>query len=263
VEHAITRITKENGALLESALETPSPENRQRAEEQANRLRKKLTTMGAVNHVAMEEFEALKKRRDYTLGQVEDLREARKSLMKIERALDRKMRNQFLETFEQVNRNFQEIFGMLFPGGFGQLLLTEGDEPDDVGIEVSAQPKGKKITKLSLMSGGEKSLTALALLFAVYRIRDVPFYILDEVEAALDDTNLARLIDYFDQIRRHTQLILVTHQRRTMEAADVLYGVTMQAAGVSRLVSQRLDQALRHADESSPPLTRDVLYLEA
>jgi chromosome segregation protein len=259
VEHAITRITKENGAPLESALETPSPENRQRAEEQANRLRKKLTTMGAVNHVAMEEFEALKKRRDYTLGQVEDLREARKSLMKIERALDRKMRNQFLETFEQVNRNFQEIFGMLFPGGFGQLLLTEGDEPDDVGIEVSAQPKGKKITKLSLMSGGEKSLTALALLFAVYRIRDVPFYILDEVEAALDDTNLARLIDYFDQIRRHTQLILVTHQRRTMEAADVLYGVTMQAAGVSRLVSQRLDQALRHADESS----RDALYLEA
>jgi chromosome segregation protein len=146
------------------------------------------------------------------------------------------------------------------------LLLTEGDEPDDLGIEVSAQPKGKKITKLSLMSGGEKSLTALALLFAVYRIRDVPFYILDEVEAALDDTNLSRLIDYFDQIRRHTQLILVTHQRRTMEAADVLYGVSMQAAGVSKLVSQRLDQALRHAD--GPSLGRgddpshDPLYLE-
>jgi chromosome segregation protein len=259
VEHAIARITQENGVPLEMALETPSPEDRQSAESQANRLRKKLTTMGAVNHVAMEEFEALKKRRDYTLEQIEDLREARKALAKIERALDRKMKNRFLETFEQVNRNFQEIFGMLFPGGFGQLLLTEGDEPEDLGIEVSAQPRGKKITKLSLMSGGEKSLTALALLFAVYRIRDVPFYILDEVEAALDDTNLARLIDYFDQIRQHTQLILVTHQRRTMEAADVLYGVTMQAAGVSKLVSQRLDQALRHADEAS----RDALHLEA
>jgi chromosome segregation protein len=252
VEHAIVRITRENGVPLEEALEASSPEDRQRAEDQANRLRKKLATMGAVNHVAMEEFEALKQRRDYTLGQVEDLKEARKALTKIERALDRKMKNQFLETFEQVNRNFQEIFGMLFPGGFGQLLLTEGDEPDDLGIEVSAQPKGKKITKLSLMSGGEKSLTALALLFAVYRIRNVPFYILDEVEAALDDTNLSRLIDYFDQIRRHTQLILVTHQRRTMEAADVLYGVSMQAAGVSKLVSQRLDQALRHASTSSP-----------
>jgi chromosome segregation protein len=216
VEHAIARITRENNVPLEIALETPSPEDRQLAEDQANRLRKKLTTMGAVNHVAMEEFEALKQRRDYTLSQVGDLKEARKTLAKIERALDRKMKNQFLETFEQVNRNFQEIFEVLFPGGFGQLLLTEGDEPDDLGIEVSAQPKGKKITKLSLMSGGEKSLTALALLFAVYRIRDVPFYILDEVEAALDDTNLARLIDYFDQIRQHTQLILVTHQRRTM-----------------------------------------------
>jgi chromosome segregation protein len=265
VEHAITRITRENGVPLELALETPSPEDRQLAEDQANRLRKKLTTIGAVNHVAMEEFEALKRRRDYTLGQVEDLKEARKALAKIERALDRKMRNQFLETFEQVNQNFQEIFGVLFPGGFGQLLLTEGDEPDEFGIEVSAQPKGKKITKLSLMSGGEKSLTALALLFAVYRIRAVPFYILDEVEAALDDTNLARLIDYFNQIRRRTQLILVTHQRRTMEAADVLYGVTMQAAGVSKLVSQRLDQALRHAGASVPAkaAARGPLYLEA
>jgi chromosome segregation protein len=115
------------------------------------------------------------------------------------------------------------------------------------------------------MSGGEKSLTALALLFAVYRIREVPFYILDEVEAALDDTNLARFIDYLNQIRRRTQLILVTHQRRTMEAADVLYGVTMQAAGVSKLVSQRLDQALRHAEAPAhaKASARDALYLEA
>ncbi|HBT94975.1 MAG TPA: hypothetical protein DEB24_02200 [Coriobacteriia bacterium] len=161
------------------------------------------------------------------------------------------MRNLFLETFEQVNKNFQEIFSVLFPGGFGQLLLIETEDEEDYGIEVSAQPKGKKITKLSLMSGGEKSLTALALLFAVYKIREVPFYILDEVEAALDDSNLSRLVDYFDKIRSTTQLILVTHQRRTMEAADVLYGVSMQAAGVSKLVSQRLDQALRKAGHTT------------
>ena len=250
VEHAIVRITQENGVPLEIALETPSPENRQSAEDQANRLRKKLTTIGAVNHVAMEEYESLKKRRDYTLEQVEDLREARKSLTKIERALEKKMHKQFLETFELVNSSFQEVFGTLFPGGFGQLLLVEGEDKDDLGIEVSAQPQGKKIMKLSLMSGGEKSLTALALLCAIYKIREVPFYILDEVDAALDDTNLARLIAYFDQLRKHAQLILVTHQRRTMEAADVLYGVSMQAAGVSKLISQRLDQALKQAEES-------------
>ena len=248
VNHAIASITQENGVPLEIALETPSPEDRQSAEDQANRLRKKLTTMGAVNHVAMEEYESLKKRRDYTVAQIEDLREARKSLAKIERALDKKMKNQFLETFEKVNRSFQEVFGILFPGGFGQLLLIEGEDSDDLGVEVSAQPQGKKITKLSLMSGGEKSLTALALLCAIYRIREVPFYILDEVDAALDDSNLSRLLDYFNQIRQDTQLILVTHQRRTMETADVLYGVSMQAAGVSKLVSQRLDQALRNPE---------------
>ena len=252
VNHAIARITQENGVSLEIALETPSPEDRQAAEDQANRLRKKLTTMGAVNHVAMEEYESLKARRDYTVLQIEDLKEARKSLAKIERALDKKMKNQFLETFEKVNRSFQDVFSILFPGGFGQLLLIEGEEADDLGIEVSAQPQGKKITKLSLMSGGEKSLTALALLCAIYHIREVPFYIFDEVDAALDDSNLSRLLDYFNQIRQHTQLILVTHQRRTMEAADVLYGVSMQAAGVSKLVSQRLDQALKKAQELPP-----------
>ena len=251
VEHAITRITQDNDVSLEMALETPSPENRQSALDQVGRLKKKLSTIGAVNQVAMEAYRSLKSRRDYTLAQIEDLQEARKSLAKIERALDKKMKDRFLETFELVNLSFQEVFSTLFPGGFGQLLLVEGDEPDELGIEVSAQPRGKKITKLSLMSGGEKSLTALALLCAIYKTRDVPFYVFDEVDAALDDTNLARLVAYFDQLRKSTQLILVTHQRRTMEAADVLYGVTMQAAGVSKLISQRLDQAIKQAQ---PPV---------
>ncbi len=238
VEHAINRITVENGVPLEIALETPSPEDRQSAEDQANRLRKKLTTIGPVNHVAMEEYEALKTRRDYTLEQIEDLREARKALAKIERALDKKMRNLFLETFEQVNKNFQEIFAVLFPGGFGQLLLIESDDASEYGIEVSAQPKGKKITKLSLMSGGEKSLTALALLFAVYKIRDVPFYILDEVEAALDDVNLGRLLEIYEELRVASQLLVITHQKRTMEIADALYGITMRSDGVTTVISQ-------------------------
>jgi chromosome segregation protein len=247
VQHAMQRIVEEYDTALETALQVPSPDDRLGAEERADRLRKKIANLGAVNHVAAEEYETLKLRRDYMLSQIDDLREARKALAKISAALDKKMRNQFLETFDQVNRNFGEIFEILFPGGKGQLILTEGETSEQMGVEVSAQPHGKKILKLSMMSGGEKSLVALALLFAVYRIREVPFYILDEVEAALDDTNLSRLLDYLNHLRTQTQVILVSHQRRTMESADVLYGVTMQAAGVSKLVSQRLDQALRHA----------------
>jgi chromosome segregation protein len=247
VQHAMQRITEEYNTSIELALEIPSPEDRNAAEERVNRLRNKIANLGAVNHVAASEYETLKERRDYMLVQTADLTEARKALARISTALDKKMRNQFLETFDKVNHNFQEIFSILFPGGTGQLILTEGETPDQIGVEVSAQPQGKKILKLSMMSGGEKSLVALALLFAIYRIRNVPFYILDEVDAALDDTNLHRLLEYLDHLRTQTQLILVSHQRRTMESADVLYGVTMQAAGVSKLVSQRLDQALGFA----------------
>ena len=247
VEHAIVRITSENDLPLEVALQTPSPADRSAAEDRAAQLRRKISTMGAVNQVAAAEYDALRQRRDYVMEQLQDLTAARQALARIEKALERKMRNRFLETFEQVNQNFQTVFGQLFPGGFGQLVLVEGATPELNGIEVSAQPKGKRLSKLSLMSGGEKALTALALLFAVYSIRSVPFYILDEVDAALDDINLQRLISYLDAIRQDTQLILITHQRRTMEAADILYGVSMQAAGVSKLISQRLDQALRYA----------------
>lgn len=243
VKHAMQRIVTEHETSLETALELPSIENRVRAEERANRLRSQIANLGAVNQVAMEEYAALKARRDYMNQQIADLTEARRLLSRISAALDRKMRNQFLETFNRVNQSFQEIISILFPGGSGELILTQDDELDQQGIEVSAQPEGKKILKLSMMSGGEKSLVALALMFAVYSIRKVPFYMLDEVEAALDDTNLMRLLDYLDHLRADTQLIMVSHQRRTMEKADVLYGVTMQAAGVSKLVSQRLDQA--------------------
>lgn len=249
VQHAMQRIVSEHETSLEAALELPSIEDRVSAEERANRLRSQIANLGAVNQVAMEEYTTLKARRDYMNEQISDLAAARKSLARISAALDKKMRNQFLEVFNQVNRNYQEIIGILFPGGKGELILTQGDDPDQQGVEVSAQPVGKRILKLSMMSGGEKALVALALMFAVYSTRKVPFYVLDEVEASLDDTNLIRLLGYLNHLRGGTQLIMVSHQRRTMENADVLYGVSMQAAGVSKLVTQRLDQAMSYASQ--------------
>jgi len=201
-----------------------------------------------VNPVAMEEYEALRSRRDFMIEQVADLDASRKALAKVVAAIDRKLKDRFLETFEQVDKHFQETFAILFPGGTSQLQLTDPDDPEVTGVEVIAQPRGKKLAKMTLMSGGEKSLTALALLFAVYRTRPCPFYILDEVEAALDDTNLRRFCAFVDSMRGHTQFIVVSHQRRTMEMADVLYGVSMQADGVSKVVSQKLERALENSE---------------
>lgn len=220
----------------------PAPEDRAGAERELESLVRQINNLGPVNQVAFEEYERLKERADYVEAQLQDLESARKSLTKIASAIDRKMRRQFLITFEKVDANFREVFSMLFPGGQAHLEMTDPDHPAETGIEVVAQPRGKRITKMMLMSGGEKSLTALALLFAVYRTRTVPFYVLDEVEAALDDSNLSKLIGAINVLRESTQLLVVSHQRRTMEEADVLYGVSMQADGVSRVVSQRLDR---------------------
>ena len=157
-------------------------------------------------------------------------------------AIDRKMRDGFLEAFDTVNKKFGEMFGLLFPGGQGHLEMTDPEDPSSTGIEVVAQPRGKRVTKMSLLSGGERSLTALGLLFAVYKTRSVPFYVLDEVEAALDDSNLDRLLGAIERLRANTQLIVISHQRRTMEAADVLYGVSMKSDGVSQVISQKLER---------------------
>ena len=242
VENAIKAITADGSTVLEEALQLPAPTDRAAAERELNDLVRQINNLGPVNQVAMEEYEALKTRADYIASQLEDLESARKALTKITSAIDRKMRSSFLTTFEKVDANFREVFGMLFPGGQAHLEMTDPEHPAETGIEVVAQPRGKRITKMMLMSGGEKSLTALALLFAVYRTRTVPFYVLDEVEAALDDSNLGKLIGAIDHLRRTTQLLVISHQRRTMEDADVLYGVSMQADGVSRVVSQRLDR---------------------
>ncbi len=251
VNLAVRRIVEELGLSLETALASEPIGDRAQAEDRAHALRKRIANLGPVNPVAMEEFDSLKSRRDFMIAQIADLDSSRKALHKVVAAIDRKMRDRFLETFEQVDKHFQEIFAVLFPGGTAQLQLTAPDDPELTGVEVIAQPRGKKIAKMSLMSGGEKSLTALALLFAVYRTRPCPFYILDEVEAALDDTNLRRFVAFADSMRAHTQFIIVTHQRRTMEMADVLYGVSMQADGVSKVVSQRLDRALEQVETAN------------
>ena len=242
VDAAIKAITADGTTVLEEALALPVPEDRDAAERELNGLVRQINNLGPVNQVAMEEYETLKARADYIESQLADLEGARKALTKITSAIDRKMRKSFLVTFEKVDENFREIFQMLFPGGQAHLEMTDPEHPAETGIEVVAQPRGKRITKMMLMSGGEKSLTALALLFAVYRTRTVPFYVLDEVEAALDDANLSKLIGAIDVLRSSTQLLVISHQRRTMEDADVLYGVSMQADGVSRVVSQKIDR---------------------
>lgn len=243
VENAVKAIVDECGVPLETALQVPAPENRAELAAEADKLRRRIANMGTIDASAADEYAAMKERYDFMMSQIEDVEAARRALKRIVGAIDERMKHQFDATFEAVNANFKEIFGTLFPGGEASLELVNPDDPDHLGVEVNAQPRGKKITKMMLMSGGEKSLTALALLFAVYRIRSTPFYILDEVEAALDDSNLRRLTAYLQTLRTQTQLIMITHQRRTMEMADVLYGVSMQADGVTKVISQKLDQA--------------------
>ncbi|MCX6429531.1 MAG: AAA family ATPase, partial [Actinobacteria bacterium] len=149
----------------------------------------------------------------------------------------------FMEAYEETAKHFEDIFSRLFPGGDGRLILTNPDDLLNTGVDVEARPPGKRIKRLSLLSGGEKSLTAIALLVAIFKARPSPFYVLDEVEAALDDVNLGRLLGIFEELRESSQLIIITHQKRTMEIADALYGVTMKRDGVTEVISQRLRDA--------------------
>lgn len=245
VQAAVTVITEDCGTSLEKALMMPAPQDRAVVEEESFRLTRRISNLGTINPDAAQEYEELKVRHDYLQKQLADMRSAARSLSRINRVIEERMKDDFAHTFEEVNENFQQIFSALFPGGNAYLSLDHPEDIEEAGIEVNAQPAGKRITKMSLMSGGEKSLTALALLFALYKTRATPFYILDEVEAALDDSNLRRLIGYIEQMRSTTQLIMITHQRRTMEMADVLFGVSMQADGVTKVLSQKLEDALR------------------
>lgn len=215
-------------------------------EEQLKRLKaaeRDLALLGKVNPLALEEFEAMEERFRFLSEQLEDLKRSRDDLLEIVREIDARVQQVFAEAFADVEREFVDVFGRLFPGGEGRLILTDPSDMLNTGVDVEARPPGKKVKRLSLLSGGERSLTAVAFLVALFKSRPSPFYVLDEVEAALDDTNLGRLIDIIDELRASSQLLVITHQKRTMEIADALYGVSMRGDGVTQVISQRLREA--------------------
>ena len=212
-------------------------------DDQLKRLRRAeraLSALGRVNPLALEEFAALEERGKFLTEQLRDLERSRKDLLDIVTEIDARVQQVFSEAYADTAREFEQVFARLFPGGEGRLVLTDPDDMLSTGIEVEARPAGKKVKRLSLLSGGERSLTAVALLVAIFKARPSPFYVMDEVEAALDDVNLGRLIGIFSELRESSQLIVITHQKRTMEVADALYGVTMRGDGVTTVISQRI-----------------------
>jgi chromosome segregation protein len=219
---------------------TPAPYDRSVVERRAAAADRQLALLGRVNPLALEEFSALEERHAYLSTQLEDLKDTRRDLLTVVREVDERIHEVFRSAYEDTAREFEQVFSVLFPGGEGRLVLTDPDDLLTTGIEVEARPPGKKVKRLSLLSGGERSLTAIALLFAIFRARPSPFYVLDEVEAALDDRNLGRLLDLVEEFRGTSQIVVVTHQKRTMEIADSLYGISMRNDGISTVISQRL-----------------------
>jgi chromosome segregation protein len=218
----------------------PLPYDRAAQERRAQSAQRLLDQLGKVNPLALEEFAALEERHAFLVTQLEDLKKTRRDLLIVIKEVDDRVLQVFAAAYEDTAREFEHIFATLFPGGDGRLILTEPDDMLSTGIDFEARPPGKKVKRLSLLSGGERALTAIAFLVAIFKARPSPFYVLDEVEAALDDSNLQRLLQIFEELRESSQLIIVTHQKRTMEVADSLYGISMRGDGVSTVVSQRL-----------------------
>ena len=218
----------------------PGPYDRRTVEKRAARAERELALLGKVNPLALEEFAALEERHQFLATQLEDLKNTRRDLLTVVREVDDRILEVFTAAYHDVAREFEIVFATLFPGGEGKLVLTEPEDMLSTGIEVEARPPGKKVKRLSLLSGGERSLTAVAMLVAIFRARPSPFYVMDEVEAALDDVNLGRLVGLIGELRASSQLIVITHQKRTMEVADALYGVAMRGDGISQVISQRL-----------------------
>ncbi|MCY4457261.1 MAG: AAA family ATPase, partial [Acidimicrobiaceae bacterium] len=213
-------------------------------QQRIEQLQQKLEIMGPINPLALEECEALQQRHEFLQTQLSDITATRRDLTKVIGSIDDDIMKTFSSAFADVASNFQKLFETLFPGGHGSIRLSNPDDLLNTGIEVSARPSGKNVRKLSLLSGGERTLTALAFLFAVFRSRPSPFYVLDEVEVALDDVNLHRFLNLIEEFRADAQLVLVSHQKRTMESADCLYGVSMQPGGSSTVVSEKVGSAV-------------------
>lgn len=246
IDEAETKITEQLGIAITDLLEDYTPgEDFDKAEEtkRLKQAEKDLTALGKVNPLALEEYKALEERYSFLSTQIDDVVQARKDLSDVIEEVDAQILQLFTDAWHDVEAEFPKVFNTLFPGGEARLLLTDPDDMLTTGIEIEARPPGKKVKRLSLLSGGEKSLTALALLVAIFRARPSPFYVLDEVEAALDDVNLRRLIALLKELREDSQLIVITHQKPTMDVANVLYGVTMRGDGVTRVLSQRMSPA--------------------
>jgi chromosome segregation protein len=252
-EAATEALRRELGCEPEQAIGAPHPvlPEGTDARSRAEALEAELAALGPLNPLALEELGNLEERHRFLEEQVDDVRRARRELHQVVRAVDEEIVRVFAEAFADVNEHFQVLMSTLFPGSTGSLVLTEPSDFLDTGVDVEARPAGKNVRKLSLLSGGERSLVALAFLFAVFRSRPSPFYLLDEVEAALDDVNLHRFLDLLHEFRGEAQLIIVSHQKRTMEAADALYGVTMMPGGSSKVVSQKVSRQVPE-DEAAP-----------
>ncbi|MGW1463797.1 chromosome segregation SMC family protein [Streptomyces sp. NPDC002308] len=218
----------------------PRPFARAEQEKRLKSAERAYQQLGKVNPLALEEFSALEERHQFLAEQLDDLRKTRADLLQVVKEVDERVERVFTEAYRDTAREFEGVFSRLFPGGDGRLILTDPEHMLTTGVDVEARPPGKKVKRLSLLSGGERSLTAVALLVAIFKARPSPFYVMDEVEAALDDTNLQRLIRIMEELQESSQLIVITHQKRTMEVADALYGVSMQGDGVSKVISQRL-----------------------
>jgi chromosome segregation protein len=239
-EHEVAEYQQARERGEQVSAPAPMPFDRPTQERRAKRAERELAELGRVNPLALEEFAALEERYNFLSTQLEDVKAARKDLLEVIADVDDRILQVFTEAYADVEREFRDVFEALFPGGEGRLLLTDPDDMLTTGIEVEARPPGKRIKRLSLLSGGEKALTAVAMLVAIFRARPSPFYVMDEVEAALDDVNLRRLLGLFELLRAQSQLIVITHQKPTMEVADALYGVTMRDDGITAVISQRM-----------------------
>ena len=235
-----TFFENEEGEIVTTEL---IPYRREQQEKRLASAERSLNLLGKINPLALEEFSSLEERLKFLAEQLEDLKNTKKDLLDIVKEVDDRVQSIFMEAYTETAKHFEDIFARLFPGGDGRLILTDPDNPLTSGVDVEARPPGKRIKRLSLLSGGEKSLTAVAMLVAIFKARPSPFYVLDEVEAALDDVNLGRLLVILEELRQSSQLIIITHQKRTMEIADALYGVTMRGDGVTEVISQRLRES--------------------
>ncbi len=254
LEAVVERIRTDFDCEPAAALDAPAPEVPEGTTRagRARDLDRELRLMGPINPLALEEYDALLERHDFLSQQLEDVKNSRRELQRVIKAVDKEIVTVFSAAFADVQENFEQLFTTLFPGGSGRIFLTDPEDMLNTGIEMEARPSGKNTRRLSLLSGGERSLTAMAFLFAVFRARPSPFYLLDEVEAALDDVNLHRFLDLVHEFRNEAQLLIVSHQKRTMEAGDCLYGVSMAPGASSRVVSQRMRGEAETGDEIAP-----------